>query len=221
MSEILVEAKKYENYQEGYNNDNMFGRYFNINHTAWCALFVSYVLDKCGYTDLYSLTDNNGKLMAGSYKNCNTYCPTIYDYMKSKGRLKTIPAKGDVVLFWFNLYNGRKYAEHIGFCLDYDVATQTLTTIEGNTSPNNKGSQDNGDGVYVKKRKLSQTVGAFTPINKIKTTQPDNNPLELFHELYDKLNIITKPEEKEIIRVALNKLANHPEQQNLFKQYRK
>jgi hypothetical protein len=38
-----------------------------------------------------------------------------------------------------------------------------LSTIEGNTSNGDKGSQSNGDGVFVKKRAYSLVMGVARP----------------------------------------------------------
>ena len=51
--------------------------------------------------------------------------------------------------------------KHIGFLVE--VKNGIYYTIEGNTSPSNRGSQENGDGVWNKQRKLSSIVGAYRP----------------------------------------------------------
>jgi hypothetical protein len=40
---------------------------------------------------------------------------------------------------------------------------QALRTIEGNTSPSNKGSQSNGGGVYEKKRSYATVMAVVRP----------------------------------------------------------
>jgi hypothetical protein len=40
---------------------------------------------------------------------------------------------------------------------------KALKTIEGNTSPNNKGSQSNGGGVYQKKRSYATVMAVVRP----------------------------------------------------------
>jgi hypothetical protein len=62
----------------------------------------------------------------------------------------------------------RKYdtqSGHIGFVINWDKTQGT--TIEGNTSPTNKGNQRNGDGVYIKHRNITDIksfrIVAFTP----------------------------------------------------------
>ena len=41
---------------------------------------------------------------------------------------------------------------------------KTLQVYEGNTSGDNKGSQSNGDGVYLKKRAYSLVMGRCSPL---------------------------------------------------------
>ena len=45
---ILSIAKVYLGYQEGYNNDNIFGDWYGMPNQPWCTMFVSYCMSKAG-----------------------------------------------------------------------------------------------------------------------------------------------------------------------------
>lgn len=104
---------------------------------SWCAAFVSFVLD--------------------SAKVAN---PTVRSGLARSFKLKTsIPASkvlsGQVVIpdgtivIW---EKGKTINGHIGLIIKWNK--QSGSTIEGNTSSNLSGSQDNGDGVYRKNRSI-------------------------------------------------------------------
>ena len=81
---------------------------------------------------------------------------------------------GDLLLFNFN---GKNTPKHIGFLVE--VKNGVYYTIEGNTSPSNSGSQENGDGVWNKQRKLSSIVGAYRPNYTVaapSTSKKDTKP---------------------------------------------
>ena len=77
----------------------------------------------------------------------------------------TIPAPvgkaqpGDIVFFQFD---ADAEADHVGICASND-GKKYLMVYEGNTSGDAKGSQSNGDGVYLKKRAYSLVMGVARP----------------------------------------------------------
>lgn len=165
-------ARKEIGYQEEAGNNNKYAKYFKkggdngINYVSWCAIFVSYCLELDKNPLFYHLKDKNGNMRAGSYQRVNTYCPSIQQHFKENGRLfqakdKT-PQCGDIVLFCWNPLKDPT-ADHIGIVESYNNKTGMLTTIEGNTSSGNVGSQSNGDGVYRRIRHISLTCGFIRP----------------------------------------------------------
>ena len=84
------------------------------------------------------------------------YCPDGVAYFKKRNALvephKALP--GDIVFFdW----EGKGIADHVGIV--ESVAADHLNTIEGNTSPEGvAGSQQNGGGVYRRKRYFGKTI---------------------------------------------------------------
>ena len=89
------------------------------------------------------------------------YCPDGVNYFKNKKQLvdpKTAQP-GDIIFFdW----TGAGIADHVGIVTENHAANSYLMTIEGNTSPEGaiNASQQNGGGVYARKRYLGKTVHA-------------------------------------------------------------
>ena len=89
------------------------------------------------------------------------YCPDAVNYFKKKNQLvdpKTAQP-GDIIFFdW----NGAGIADHVGIVTENHAAKSYLMTIEGNTSPEGAvgASQQNGGGVYSRKRYLGKTIHA-------------------------------------------------------------
>ena len=88
-------------------------------HVQWCACFVSWCADQCGYID------------AGIIPK-HSYCQSGADWFKSHGEWKSrdyIPSPGDIIYFdW----NNDGHTEHIGIV--ERVENGTVYTIEGNAS---------------------------------------------------------------------------------------
>jgi peptidoglycan hydrolase-like protein with peptidoglycan-binding domain len=108
----------------------------------WCAMFVSWVLDKA---------DIEG------YKHAFT--PAGAELFKSQGRWTQNPRPGDVA--YFDFPDSLPRIQHVGFV--EKVSGSVLTTIEGNTSSGAAGSQDNGGGVFRRERARSLIVGFGRP----------------------------------------------------------
>lgn len=86
---------------------------------AWCATFVSWCANKCGYIE-------NGLIPKFAY------VPDGVTWFNQRGRWKArdeIPAPGDLIFFD---YNGNGSADHVGFV--EVVEGGRITTIEGNTN---------------------------------------------------------------------------------------
>ena len=113
---------------------------------SWCACFVSWCFDQIHASALVA-----AKTPAGFI-----YCPDGVAYFKKRNALiephKALP--GDIVFFdW----EGKGIADHVGIV--ESVAADHLNTIEGNTSPEGvAGSQQNGGGVYRRKRYFGKTI---------------------------------------------------------------
>jgi hypothetical protein len=116
-------------YVEQPTNITKFGREYGMNGVPWCAIFVS--------------------CMIGFVHFRYSYVPDVVDDAKVRrnGLADTTePTQGNLVCFdW----NADGLADHIGFFGGWlDRSAGTFWTVEGNTSPDEHGSQSNGGGVW-------------------------------------------------------------------------
>ena len=108
----------------------------------WCAMFVSWVLDKAGID---------------GYKHA--YTPAGAELFRSQGRWTQKPRPGDIA--YFDFPDSLPRIQHVGFV--ESVNGSVIVTIEGNTSGGTSGSQDNGGGVFRRERSRSLIVGFGRP----------------------------------------------------------
>jgi hypothetical protein len=118
---------------------------------AWCGTFCSYVYLGAGF-QMPPIDTELGV----------HYIPTLYHKAKALKWNTDEPQMGDLVLFDFK-NDGKTFAQHIGIFHSWLEKGKTFTTIEGNTSKGESGSQNNGDGVYKRKRNIT-TVCLFVNI---------------------------------------------------------
>jgi len=113
---------------------------------SWCACFVSWCFAECLASSLIAAKNKYGFI----------YCPDGVNYFKKKNQLvdPTKAQPGDIVFFdW----EGKGIADHIGIV--ESLGAGFLNTIEGNTSAEGvNGSQQNGGGVYRRKRYFGKTI---------------------------------------------------------------
>lgn len=116
----------------------------------WCAMFVSYCSDQCGY-----LEDGIMPKTAS--------VATMLSWYRQRSRFNSKesgyePGPGDVVFFG----NGMS---HVGLVVDYDTERKTLTTIEGNTGSSGTSPYHKGSRVKEKKYPITYRyiVGYGTP----------------------------------------------------------
>lgn len=106
---------------------------------AWCMAFCQYVLEKAGVDIGYP----------------GAYVPHGEQWARGAGRWTQSPTPGDLVVY--NLDSDPE-AEHVGIYLR-SMPGGDIEAIEGNTSDGVVGSQDDGDGVYVRRRSRSLVKG--------------------------------------------------------------
>ena len=134
-------------YVEGKNNDNKYGKDYGWNNVPYCVIFMWWAFKEAGASEYF----------CGGTKQAS--CTKVKEWAQAHNCWVTKDYKpGDLLLFNFN---GKNTPKHIGFLVE--VKNGVYYTIEGNTSPSNSGSQENGDGVWNKQRKLSSIVGAYRP----------------------------------------------------------
>ena len=151
--EVLAIAKKHfdDKYAEGVNNDTIFGVWYGMNHQPWCAMFVSKCFADAGHADL----------VAASTKKGFASCDAGLKWFAKKGQVVPVgkAQAGDIAFFQFA---DDAQADHVGIVKGND-GKGVLYVYEGNTSGDAKGSQSNGDGVFLKKRPYSLIMGVARP----------------------------------------------------------
>lgn len=108
-------------------NRTRFGAWYGLDGYPWCMMFVQWCFHQAGMT-LPCRTASCSELLGWYRKN-------------RRGQLSDNPRPGDIVIYNFG---------HTGIV--ESAAGETITVIEGNTSPGSKGSQSNGGGVYRRTR---------------------------------------------------------------------
>lgn len=134
-------------YVEGRNNWTKYARdqWPDVQNQAWCGSFVGWCYWKAGF-------DMRGKVWV-------PYVPYIVAWAKKIGAWTTksgTQKDGDLVVF---NWGGRGAVDHVGIAWRDERPGVGYRSVEGNTSPSNKGSQGNGGGVYVRYRRRSDIAG--------------------------------------------------------------
>ena len=150
--DVINEAVKHVGYSETGNNMSMFGKWFGMNGAAWCAMFVSYCMNKAGA----------GALIKGAQtaKGSAQVSAFVRHAQKHKWA-KIAPSKattGDIVIFDFP---GGYETDHVGF-IRKPSSKGFIHTIEGNTS-GGAGSQSNGGGVFKRDRSYGVVHSIWRP----------------------------------------------------------
>ena len=129
VSEVLAIAAAEIGYTESPANSNKtkFGEWYGLDGRPWCMMFAQWCFDKAGE--------------ALPYKTAS--CSALERWYRNN-RPQSVhndAEPGDIAIYDFG---------HTGIV--ESVQEDTITAIEGNTSPGTSGSQNNGGGVYRRKR---------------------------------------------------------------------
>jgi type IV secretory pathway protease TraF len=158
--DVLAVAKPFadKKYKEGRNNSTIFGEWYGMNQTAWCAIFVSYCFNKAGA----------GAIVAGvqTKKGFHSCSQAVKHYAHNK---QLIPVEavepGDIV---FMNFRGTNEPDHVGIAVSYNRLLKRVKCVEGNTvNPDGSGDQKNGDGCYYKSRSHKNIVAVVRPSWKL------------------------------------------------------
>jgi len=122
-------------------NRTKYGKWIGLDGYAWCMSFVQWCFDQAGYP----LPHKTG--------SCNDLLSWYRKYQPE--RIVKTPKPGDIIIYNFG---------HTGIV--ESVTVDTITAIEGNTSASNKGSQDNGGGVYCRTRSKTLVKAYIRPFDK-------------------------------------------------------
>ena len=144
---VLDVLQKEVGYKESANNNNKYGKEYGLNNQPYCAIFIWWGFKQAGLSNLF----------CGGTKQAS--CTKIKEWAQAHGQWVTKSYQpGDLIMLNFK---GTNVTQHIAFLKE--VKNGVYYTIEANTSGNGTGSQDNGDGVWEKQRKLANIVGAYRP----------------------------------------------------------
>jgi len=121
-------------------NRTKYGKWMRLDGYAWCMSFVQWCFDQAGYT----LPHKTG--------SCNDLLNWYRKYQPEK--IVTTPKPRDIIIYNFG---------HTGIV--ESAGAGTITAIEGNTSPSEKGSQDNGGGVFRRTRSKSLVKAYIRPFD--------------------------------------------------------
>lgn len=116
----------------------------HANGQPWCATF------------LVSVARRQGLVLPSE----SAYTPAMANGFKAAKQLHSIPAVGDFAFFDFP-NDSKSRIQHVGVVESF--TGETVTCIEGNTSAGIRGSQDNGGGVYRRRRPRAHVVGYGRP----------------------------------------------------------
>lgn len=143
-----------EKYTEGANNDTKFGKWYGMNNQPWCAMFVSWCFSEARVAPL----------VAASTKKGFASCDAGLKWFTKKGQVVPVgkAQAGDIAFFQFDTDAA---PDHVGIVLKNN-GKGNLWVYEGNTSSGSRGSQSNGDGVFLKKRPYSLVMGVARPVYK-------------------------------------------------------
>lgn len=150
--DIIVYARSKIGVHENpaHSNCQEFSKVLGRPCEAWCGDFLVAVMRHFGIKlpseSAFTPTMFNGFQISGT---------AVYGFSKSL-------QPGDIVFYDFIPPFNTHGIQHTELFLRY-VDAFTIETIGGNTSSGNAGSQDNGDGVYLRQRPLKFVVGSGRP----------------------------------------------------------
>jgi hypothetical protein len=149
VAEYFVQLK----YEEKPNKSNIFGFWYGVNNTHWCAQFVTYCFTKAGA----------GYVVQGAQsKKGYISCTAGIQGFKKKG-FKEIPVEeaqpGDIIFFdWDHDHD----PDHTGIVVKNNPTAKKIVCREGNTS-RTTGSRSNGGQVAERVRNYSNVFTVFRP----------------------------------------------------------
>ena len=144
------------NYQEGTNNDTIFGKWFGLNHQPWCAMSASK-----NFFDAGRILEVAPKTKSKGFASCAEWLA----YLAKNNQLVPIgEAKADDLVFF--QFDADAEPDHVGIVKGHNTTLKFMYVWEGNTSADKKGSQSNGDGFYLKKRTYGTIMAVARPKGK-------------------------------------------------------
>ncbi len=124
-AQIVLVAKA----QIGNEGGDKFWKWYGFEeHVAWCACYVSWCANECGYID---------KGIIPKFSACNDGISWFKEHNQWNDRGESYyPIIGDIIFFdWYD-DNGNQdgSSDHVGIVTRTDISNKTVYTIEGNSS---------------------------------------------------------------------------------------
>ena len=126
----------------------------------WCMTFIQWVFRKAGIS-LPMVTASCGKMMNSALAQGLWFTENF--------------RPGDVVIIDFT--GKKKITQHCGLVVSVDA--DSIITIEGNTSANIAGAQDNGGVVAKKRRDYNFIIGAARPKEFMNIAEENEEEIEM------------------------------------------
>lgn len=142
-------------------NTEYYGYDVSGDAYKWCVVFLWWVFNHAGESMAFF---NNGKTAS---------CTRLMELYKAEGRFFTggLYLPGDIAIFNFH---GTNEPEHCGLIIECNTTGPIwYRTIEGNTTPGEEGSQDNGGCVAKKTRYPRNIIGVCRPKYKVEEVKKD------------------------------------------------
>ncbi len=143
-----------------------YKNWYGINGD-WCAMFVSYCANECGYIDAGIMPKQAAvRYMAAWYQDNSQWMSKESGYE---------PKPGDIIFF----QNGMS---HVGIVIAYDTENKMIYTIEGNTGKSNTNPYHAGSQVKEKHYPLTyKKISGYGLPNYIeveRTEESEKNPIK-------------------------------------------
>ena len=159
---VIEQAKADLGYTEYPANSNMtkYGEWYGMNGQPWCVMSLAFWFNEAGERMAFF---GGGKTAS---------CGMLLRWYREQGLVvdKKDIQIGDILIFNFS---GTKDAQHCGLVVDKGKLAGTWYTIEGNTTPGEEGSQDDGGCVALKMRSVRNVVGVCRP--QYKDEEPEDD----------------------------------------------
>lgn len=156
-------------------NRTKFGRAYNSDGVAWCAIFLWWVFREAGAPQLIHPR--------------TAYTPTLYDWYRTQGRASSSPRVGSLV--FYNWRDKVDRIQHVGIV--EAVEPDAIVTIEGNTQSGAAGNQSDGDGVWRRRRaRTSDIVGYGHPAYSAATAPPPAPEEDIVASLADLERVVNQ-----------------------------
>ena len=121
-----------------------YHRWYGLPFSApWCMAFQCWGFHQAGASELIHPK--------------TAYTPTAADWFRARGRFDWNPRVGDLV--FFDWPDSLRRIQHVGIV--EAVEPGAIITIEGNTAPDDRGSQGNGGGVWRRRRARTPAIAGY------------------------------------------------------------